>query len=277
MLRREGIRQALHIFGLFNLAVAQPLLDILGKNATFFVANHLKTGDIILMVAGLCIAIPALLTGLVIVCRLFGKMASDVVLLVLVGILVGLIFLPFAKRIPAMPGIAMIVLSVLAGVGIAVLYARAQHIRSFMNAISLAIIIVPSVFLFASPVSKLVFESTKSSLPKSSVSMKNPVPIVMVIFDEFSLVSLMDSTHNIDSIQYPHFAELARQSYWFRNATTVAEQTQQAVPSILTGKRPQLNASALPTLTDYPNNLFTLLCGSYTMHVYESQTFLCPP
>ena len=60
----------------------------------------------------------------------------------------------------------------------------------------------------------------------------------MVVFDEFPLTSLLDEHYQIDSVRYPHFAALAEQSTWFRNATTVSGDTVVAVPSLLTGQYP---------------------------------------
>jgi hypothetical protein len=84
----------------------------------------------------------------------------------------------------------------------------------------------------------------------------------------------MDENRQIDPVRYPNFAALARDSYWFRNATTVAESTEIAIPSILTGLYP--DPELKPTHADYPNNMFTLLGGTYRMKVFESLTQLCP-
>ena len=45
-------RAALHLGGLWALAFAQPLLDLLGRNAEFFVARGSTTGDILLLAFG---------------------------------------------------------------------------------------------------------------------------------------------------------------------------------------------------------------------------------
>jgi hypothetical protein len=85
----------------------------------------------------------------------------------------------------------------------------------------------------------------------------------------------MDHRRHIDPAAYPNFAALARDAYWFRNATTVSTTTVQAVPAILWGKYPV--EYLLPNTTDYPDNLFTLLAGTYDLKVYEPVTQLCPP
>ncbi len=42
-------RTALHLGGLWALAFAQPLFDLLGRNAQFFVARGSTAGDILLL------------------------------------------------------------------------------------------------------------------------------------------------------------------------------------------------------------------------------------
>ncbi|NQU04629.1 MAG: sulfatase-like hydrolase/transferase [Calditrichaeota bacterium] len=99
----------------------------------------------------------------------------------------------------------------------------------------------------------------------------------MVVFDEFPVTSLMDEHHQIDPIRYPHFASLARDAYWFRNATAVANNTAYAVPAILTGNYVDLShLPRLPIAAEHPNTLFTLLGSFYDLRVFEPVTQLCP-
>ena len=88
------------------------------------------------------------------------------------------------------------------------------------------------------------------------------------------LISLLDADGRIDPALYPHFAALASESTWFRNASAVAEYTSFALPAILTGTYPELGR--LPVAADYPENLFTLLGDRYRLHVHEPLTELCP-
>ena len=63
-------------------------------------------------------------------------------------------------------------------------------------------------------------------------------PVVMILFDEFPLSSLLDAKGRIDRRVYPNFAALADQSTWYRNATGVAGYTPWALPAMLTGNYP---------------------------------------
>jgi Sulfatase len=106
---------------------------------------------------------------------------------------------------------------------------------------------------------------------------KNPVPIVMIVFDEFEAGALLDGNRRIDAVRYPNFAALAESGLWFPNATTVWTETQRAVPAILTGLRPH-DPNALPSVQSHPDNLFTWLSREgYRLNVTEPLTSLCPP
>ena len=101
---------------------------------------------------------------------------------------------------------------------------------------------------------------------------KHP-PIVMVIFDELPLVSLLNADRRIDAKTFPAFGRLAEQSTWYRNATAAAGFTANAVPATLTGR--YTPEDALPLIDDHPVNLFTQLPDRYDFHVSEPLTNLC--
>ena len=101
-------------------------------------------------------------------------------------------------------------------------------------------------------------------------------PVVLLIFDEFPMTALLNDQEQVDAKRFPNFAALSRHSDWFRNALTVADATEQAVPAILTGDFPKPNSVA--SYADHPRNLFTLFdSSSYRLNISESQTDLCPP
>jgi len=96
-----------------------------------------------------------------------------------------------------------------------------------------------------------------------------PAPIVMIIFDQLPLSSLMDSSGNIDAARFPAFAELASRATWYRNATSVAENSAWAIPTILTGTYPNAERR-IANWRGYPDNLFALLESSYRLIVQET-------
>ncbi len=98
--------------------------------------------------------------------------------------------------------------------------------------------------------------------------------MVYLALDEFPLSSVLAADGSLDEKRYPNFARLAHDGVWYPRATTVHEFTTQAVPALLTGRMPA--KGELPTLTDHPENLFTLLGERYAFDVVEPVTRLCP-
>ncbi len=104
---------------------------------------------------------------------------------------------------------------------------------------------------------------------------KPPRAVVMVVFDELPLTSLLGPGEEIDGERYPAFARLASEAIWFRGATAVHDSTALAVPAILEGRYPRPGLSS--DYASHPRNLFTLLAPRYQLHVSEEATGLCPP
>ena len=135
-------------------------------------------------------------------------------------------------------------------------------------------LLVAGLFLVVSPASKLVFGASAADAVDLDVDVGNPAPVVMLVFDEFPVASLMDEHGELQADLYPNFARLVEDGTWYRNATTVQQQTVAAVPAILTGVDPP--ADKLPIARDHPHSLFTALAGTYDITAIEPVTELCP-
>jgi hypothetical protein len=266
------LRDALHVFVLCAFALAQPLYDLLGRYATFFVAHEAEPADVLCFVLAVSLGLPALLVGLEAVVGLVSARLRWALHLALVAGLVALIVLPPLNRGAALPDGLVAALAALAGVLAALAYARIAALRSVCSVLGPAVLIFPALFLFVSPAANLVRPPTTAARPM--VGITRPAPIVVVIFDELSLLALMNTRAEIDPLRFPNFAALARAATWYRNATAVADYTPLAVPAILTGLRPDHNR--LPTAREHPDNLFTALAGSHRLQVVEPVTELCP-
>src|SRR5690606_35296245 len=77
-----------------------------------------------------------------------------------------------------------------------------------------------------------------------------------------------------DGKRFPNFKQLENESTWYPNETTTSYFTPTAVPGLLTGNVPE--EDALATASDQPDNVFSLLSGSYDYHVTEPITQICP-
>ena len=160
-------------------------------------------------------------------------------------------------------------------VGLAAAWAYVEFAAAQWCATALAVTvpIVPVVFLGSTAMRPFVRPSDPTAA--AAVPIKGqPPPIVLVVFDQLPLVSLMQDDGSIDANAYPAFASLAADATWYRGATTVGELTGWAVPAILTGLPPL--PTRLPTAQHHPNNLFTFLGDAYHYEVVEPITHLCP-
>jgi hypothetical protein len=144
-------------------------------------------------------------------------------------------------------------------------------VRTFITVLSPVPLLFLVLFLVVSPVSELVLPEDAEAVAGQS---RSRTPVVFVVFDELPATSLMDSRDRIDADRYPAFASFARDATWYRNATTVAGRTTEAVPAMLTGRRPR--EGDLPIAADHPQSLFTLLSRSHRLAVTEPITDVCP-
>jgi sulfatase-like protein len=255
----------LHLLVLWSFAVAQPLFDLLGKNAEFFAARGSTRWDAVGFALVLLFVPPALLLGLE---WLAGPARRWVHAVLVAGLLA--LFVLGAIHGAGGPGRLLLLGAAAAGAAGAWLYVRHGAARMALTVLAPAPLLFLALFLFNSDVSRLSVASDAHAAAE-----RPRAPVVLVVFDELPLNSLLDARGRIDATRFPAFARLARGSTWYSRATTVAEGTTHAVPAILTGQLPR--AGELPTYADHPQNLFTLLGGATTLHVNDEETHLCPP
>jgi Sulfatase len=100
--------------------------------------------------------------------------------------------------------------------------------------------------------------------------------IVVLVFDEFPLASLVDGDGDIRD-WYPNFRRLAGESVWFPDAVTVDPFTHRSVPAMLTGLISDVPSGGDdgPTAQNHPNSLFTLSSWPSGIDVAEPITSLC--
>ena len=262
---------ALHIFILVNFAVAQPLFDLLSRNAAFFVAHKSGPLDVFVLFFVICLLIPLVFSGIEFIAACFGNRLLNAVHGVITCFLLTLILLPLFKKADVSWAFVLS-LALAAALILTAVYFRYRPSRVFLSLLSPSLILFPVLFFFNDSVAKIVFPEEEVRALGGEAG--NPVPVVMVVFDELTLFSLMDERGDIDQSRYPNFSALAERSHWYRNATSVSNHTVLALPAIVTGKYPDF--SKLPILSDIPENLFTLLNGQYALKVSEPMTGLSP-
>jgi hypothetical protein len=254
----------LHLFTLSVAAFAAPLFIVLGAQAEFFVVRRSSALDVVVFVFLLTLGPPLLLglLELVVGClsaRVRGGLHALWVALLGILICQGI----FRLWWPLSLGL---------GVLAAVAYQRRPEVYAAVSRLSVLCLVLPLAFLFLTPVRGLLLGSGGGAM--KGVEVASTTPVVVMLFDELPLSSLLGPKLEVDSHNFPNFRRFQQDSLWFRNAATVADDTMRAVPSILTGVRAPLNKP--PLLSNYPVNLFTILGGSYKIAATENLTALAP-
>jgi hypothetical protein len=263
--------RGLHLFVLSAFAIAQPLFDLLSDTPEFFVVRGSTGWDIVALGLGLILLPPVMLLAVEALAGVVSDRAAGALHLVFLGALAVLVVLQGLKKVADLSTPAAFAVAVaIAALGVAA-YARTSALRTFLTVLAPAPVVFLLLFLANSPIEKLSLENEAQA---QATPIASTTPVVVIVFDELPISSLMDANGKIDPVRYPSFAALARDATWFRNAATVHEHTTEAVPAIMTGTDPQ--TGRLPLLRDHPDNLFTFLGGSYAMHVWEPVTQLCP-
>jgi hypothetical protein len=253
-------------------AVTQPLLSDFRAGAGYFVARRNGPLEIILLVIVLTV-VPGLVASLVVwvVGKISGR-ARPVAQAAFVGLFSALIAHTALLRMSSIDWRWVMVVSVVIGAVVAVIYHRATWLRQFLTYLIPAPLIFALFFLVTPPLSGLIFPGDPTA---AAAEVSSDSPVVFVILDEFSVVSLLDENGEIDKARYPNFASLASMSTWYKYTAAAFDNTFLAVPALLSGRMPE--ASLLPTTSNYPGNLFTLLGRSHDLEVIEPFTSLCPP
>ncbi len=260
-----------HLAVLWAFAVVQPLLDLLGKNAEFFIARGNGAGDVLIFSIGLTLLPPLVLVGLEAAVGLSSRRGEWWVHVGLVGALFGAFALQLLDSVFDVPAGVLVFGALVLGVAAAVRYARSEPTRALVSYLAPAPLVFLSLFLLASDASKVVLPQDEAEALGAG---SGGTPVVFVQFDELATASLGNGRGGIDRRRFPNFAELAAASTWYRSATTVADHTTESLPAILTGSRPDRKLD--PLASDYPENMFTLFAGEGRLNVHEYTARLCP-
>lgn len=271
--------RVLHVWTLCAFAFSEPLFAALTQQ--FVYLHDLKAGwyEIAYVLLMLMVVVPGvctLLDQLAVRCAArWGGRGQNVVFVFLLGLVWLSLLRPFLRLrslelMEAVWGVSL--LTGIAGAGLSMwLYQRSRWMRHWFSVAAVGIVCFPGMFVYQ------FANLREASEHPPSVAISSPVPIVMIVFDEFSGTTLMTRDLQVDSDRFPNFARLAQTSTWYRQASTVNTRTGAAVPALLSGRYPV--AGRPPLEGEYPGNLFRVLDGTqaFDMTVYEPITRLCPP
>jgi len=271
--RRVAVDRLLVLAGLCGLAVAQPLLELLGKSPSTFQYRGLAGKQIAWFAVAVVVVPPVALWLVGVGADLVRRRAGTVVHLATVAALLFCVGVLFAKAISDAAGFDL-------GVGLAAAtggtwaYARVAAVGLWLRLLAAANLVFLFTFCFASPASDWITtpDQVAADTEFSGVGADGQPPsVLMLVLDELPTQSILDADGAIDPVRFPNLARLAGDATWYRHSSTVSPFTQSAVPALLDGQDPHGD----PIWTDHPDNLFSLLAGSHHLIVSESLTKLC--
>ena len=270
MSRRQLLERGLHVAVLWALAVAQPLFDLLGRNPEFFATRGSPPGDIVAFALLVTFAVPLLLIGLE---WLAGLVERGAGLGAAPGLRGGAGRRRSRSRRSSWPGrCPPSRLALALGALAALAYVRWPAARAFLTVLGPAPLVFLALFLLVSDVSDLVFPG---SADVQAAHVRATAPVVLVIFDEFPVHSLMAADGRVDAGATRTSPGWRGDATWYRDTASVDQDTPYAVPAILDGRLPRQDR--LPVAADHPQNIFSLLGDRYELHVREDATALCAP
>ncbi|MET8912724.1 sulfatase-like hydrolase/transferase [Micromonospora sp. NPDC004551] len=271
---RGEVGRLLEVVALVGLVVTQPLLDVLGRSPDFFLFHRASRADVLLLVALIAIAptVPFALVGAA--GLVAGRPARTALHTLVVGLLLAALAVQVGRHVTPLRGVPLLLVAGGVGAAAAAAHRRWRALTRVLRVAAVGPLVFVSLFVFVSPASAVVLPRGHGGAPGVAGAGAHP-PVVMIVLDELPLVSLLGADGRIDAARYPHFAELAAGSTWYRNATGVSGWTPYALPAMLTGRYPA--EPFAPHYSRYPDNLFTALGGLYDIKAEESITRLCPP
>lgn len=269
--RRKLLLGAGHLAALWAITFVQPLFDLLGKNPDFFVARDNTPGDILILSFAFMFLPPLVMLAVEFIATKIRPAVYYAVHFFFLCVIAAFLFVQIQANFYSEPTILLILLSLILGGLFAFAISHFVFLKSMMDILIVAPIVILLLFVFASDSSRVIFPKGEQTDIGATVEAKNPV--VMLVLDELATGALMTREGELDAQRFPNFARLARESTWYPNHSTTSAFTSMAVPGILTGNIPA--EGALPTASDQPDNIFSLLSGSYNFHVTELVTQIC--
>ena len=270
-----AIRSSAVLCGLWALAVVQPILDVLRRAPEFFVAHRADLLDATGVAAALGFAVPLSLSVVVVLAGHISRKLVDPLMAAFVGGLGAILAAQIAYRLGVSGWVGTAILAIPAAGALGAAWLRMSGVRTFLLVLSPAALVVPLFFLVFLGRGPLRSADASQAEPAGPSSAARAAPVVIIVFDELSLVSLLDEAGNLNAVRYPNLAALAADGIWFRNATAVSDRTRWALPAIVTGRYPV--ARSTPTPRDHPDTIFSLVGSSHRLEVSEAVTALCPP
>ena len=276
---RDEVPLSLEIAALTAFVVARPVLASFGDAPDVLIAEAVPAVDIVVFALSVVLAPVAVALAAGTLIRVVRPRMRCAAHGLAVAGLAALAVWQVVNLATSLPLVGLALTGIVGGALAGLARVRSPSVATFLRfaAVSAPVFLVEFVFLSTSAV--LIWDGgdveTRAAAAVASSLGDDAAPVVMVVLDELPTETLLDGDGRIDAELYPNIARLAADGTWYRNHTTVAGETPEALMAILTGRYP--DQSAAPVATARPDNLFTLLSESHEVHAREQLTAFCPP
>lgn len=273
-------QHAFPLWVLVSVAVSFPVYSLLKAHPAFVAAHQFDRVDLLSLIGLVAILIPAIAVALWALGRKLSAWIGQGIAALILLLAVALIVLGALSDRPLSAPFALGI-AITAAIAFLIAYWRWPIVATFVRWYALVLPVMLALFLLA-PGIRPFLSSASESLTSTRVS-DQPMPdIVLVIFDELPLISLLRQSEtanevglSINSERFPNLAELAAQATWYPWHSSNSDTTSIAIPTLLSGRLPG-GREIIPSWQDVPVNLYTALADHYRMNVFENGTHLCP-
>jgi hypothetical protein len=249
--------------GLWWLALAAPILDLLKSNPEFLEAHGLSGPSAVALLGILALLVPIVTHSPF---ALFDRLRES-----RRGYWSELFIAAWLFQWPAVrtltPALGLLVATLAAA-----LYLGALSVAPKWRTAAAAILLVYAVgqtlaVTLSQGIVLIVTEGWRPP-PRASVPVPKSFPIIVWLLDEAPVTTLMKPDGSIDERHFPNFAHLAGTSTWYRVARSEAAETLLAVPPLLTGRAGTKKGG---------NSLLTIFEDSHDTLVLDQVVALAPP
>jgi len=245
--------------GLWSVAVFGSVFELAVEPA-FVVAHGLSAAETVVFGVGLVAGLPLLAaTG----CWTVGRVTNTTVAWTLtVSILAGLAVTGLLR------GLGWLSFGIGVAVGVLV------HIRRWHQTLALTVLVTfVALIVWFGPSEVGAYIRTGDVVGAVPATVPSPVPVVVIVFDELPVHALLSADLTVNAERFPAFAELARQSTFFRLASSVSPQTSDSVPALISGV--ESHPKRAPVSANYPTSILSLFSRSHEVFASEAFTQLC--
>lgn len=230
-----------YLFFITNLAILIPLLGVLGEQFNFFTSHSLSSTFIIRLLLVISLAPALILAVLRWASKRIGfvNVFDKLILFVFLGLFVfySLNKVGYGLFPSTYEPYILFALTLIVTIIAVILIFKKQILRN-LSYLSLIIPLIFLNFIFVSPASSLFKHSDTDKDLFPEIAKINDTPVFLLIFDEFSGLTLQNLNGQLDKPRYPGFAELASKADYFPNALTASSSTSVSIPSIASGNLP---------------------------------------